>query len=64
MTPTPPLEVTVPASGTALQTYSPDEKPRAARVEPTAQPRPAAPGSTGGISKVIEDALRAAGLLR
>ncbi|HMJ29084.1 MAG TPA: hypothetical protein VK512_10255, partial [Xanthobacteraceae bacterium] len=54
----------VPASGTALQTYSPDEKPRAARVDPTAKPQPDARGSAGGITKVIEDALRAAGLMR
>ncbi|UVK37869.1 PHB depolymerase family esterase [Mesorhizobium sp. AR10] len=51
------------ASAKALQTYSPAEKPRAAR--PAAEPQPdAARGSAAGIGRVIEDALRAAGLMR
>jgi poly(hydroxyalkanoate) depolymerase family esterase len=54
----------VPASGTTLQTYALAEKPRPARIDPTAEPQPDARGSAGGITKVIEDALRAAGLMR
>lgn len=54
----------VPASGTAIRTYSPKEKPRAVRVDPADEPRPEARGSSTGITKVIEDALRAAGLMR
>ncbi len=53
-----------PASGTAVRTYKPEEKPRAVRVEPAHEPAPAARGSSAGITKVIEDALRAAGLMR
>ncbi|MEP6565507.1 MAG: PHB depolymerase family esterase [Mesorhizobium sp.] len=53
-----------PVSGTALKTYSVAEKPRAARIDPTGEPRPDAHGSAAGITKVIEDALRAAGLMR
>ena len=54
----------VPASGTAIRTYSPTEKPRAVRVDPADEPQPEARGSSTGITKVIEDALRAAGLMR
>ena len=53
-----------PVSGTALKTYSAAEKPRAARIDPAGEPRPDARGSAAGITKVIEDALRAAGLMR
>jgi poly(hydroxyalkanoate) depolymerase family esterase len=50
------------ASG-ALEPYTPKEKPRAVHVDPNPEPRN--PGSpTSGITKVIEDALRAAGLMR
>jgi len=51
------------ASGAALQPFAPKEKPRAVRVEPTPEPANAR-GTAGGITKVIEDALRAAGLMR
>lgn len=51
-----------PASGTALLPYTPAENVRAARV---AQPQPDRRGdSVKSVSKVIEDALRAAGLMR
>jgi poly(3-hydroxybutyrate) depolymerase len=50
-------------SGAALQPFAPEEKPRTVRVDP--RPEPAhARGTAGGITKVIEDALRAAGLMR
>lgn len=54
------------APGTALQTNGLAEKPRVVRLEPNEQSRrPAAPrNSAVGITKVIEDALRAAGLMR
>lgn len=51
------------ASGAALQPFAPKEKPRAVRVDPTPEPANAR-GTAGGITKVIEDALRAAGLMR
>ncbi len=50
-------------SGAALQPFAPKEKPRAVRVDPTPEPANAR-GAAGGITKVIEDALRAAGLMR
>ena len=50
------------ASG-ALQPYAPKEKPRAVHVDPTPEPANAR-GTAGGITRVIEDALRAAGLMR
>lgn len=53
-----------PVSGAALRIYSVPEKPRAARVDNTGAPRPDARGSAAGITQVIEDALRAAGLMR
>jgi len=53
------------ASRTALEAYKPAEKPRAVHVNPTAEPQPRnASGPAAGITKVIEDALRAAGLMR
>lgn len=52
------------ASGTALQPFSPKEKPRAVRVDPAPEPVNPPSGPAGGITKVIEDALRAAGLMR
>ncbi|MER9687270.1 MULTISPECIES: PHB depolymerase family esterase [unclassified Mesorhizobium] len=52
------------ASGTALQPFSPKEKPRAVRVDPAPEPVNPPGGPAGGITKVIEDALRAAGLMR
>lgn len=53
------------ASGTALQPFSPKEKPRAVRVDPTPERvNPPGGGPAAGITKVIEDALRAAGLMR
>jgi len=55
---------TAPASGTALRAYSPKEQPRAVRIDPADEPRHEARGSSAGITKVIEDALRAAGLMR
>lgn len=51
------------AAGAALQPFAQKEKPRAVRVDPTPQPSKAR-GSAGGITKIIEDALRAAGLMR
>lgn len=54
-----------PAAGTALRTYIAPEKSRPARVEPAEQPRPdGSRASPTAIGKVIEDALRAAGLMR
>lgn len=53
-----------PVSGAALKIYSVPEKPRAGRIDHTGEPRPDARDSAAGISKVIEDALRAAGLMR
>jgi hypothetical protein len=50
-------------SGAALQPFAPKEKPRAVRVDPTPEPANAR-ATVRGISKVIEDALRAAGLMR
>ncbi|QKD06293.1 hypothetical protein EB235_13735 [Mesorhizobium loti R88b] len=53
------------ASDTALRTYAAPEKSRPVRGEPAEQSH--ADGSSGsatGIGKVIEDALRAAGLMR
>ena len=53
------------ASPTALEAYRPAEKPRAVHVDPTPHPQPRnASGPAAGITKVIEDALRAAGLMR
>jgi poly(hydroxyalkanoate) depolymerase family esterase len=51
------------ASAAALQFLAPMEKPRAVRIDPTPE-RAKARGPASGISKVIEDALRAAGLMR
>ncbi|WP_168992215.1 MULTISPECIES: extracellular catalytic domain type 1 short-chain-length polyhydroxyalkanoate depolymerase [Mesorhizobium] len=52
-------------AATALKTYNIPEKPRAMRIDPAAEARPGdARGSAAGITKVIEDALRAAGLMR
>jgi hypothetical protein len=42
---------------------APKEKPRAVRIDPTPE-RVNARVPASGISKVIEDALRAAGLIR
>ncbi|BCG78924.1 extracellular catalytic domain type 1 short-chain-length polyhydroxyalkanoate depolymerase [Mesorhizobium sp. 113-3-3] len=54
-----------PAAGTALDTYIATEKSRPARVEPAGQPPPdGSRASPVGIGKTIEDALRAAGLMR
>lgn len=54
-----------PASGSALQTFTLAEKTRAVHIDPTLEPQPLdARGSAAGITKVIEDALRAAGLMR
>ncbi|WP_192182941.1 extracellular catalytic domain type 1 short-chain-length polyhydroxyalkanoate depolymerase [Mesorhizobium amorphae] len=56
---------TEPASGAALQAFTQAEKPRAVHIDPTPEPQPLnARGSAAGITKVIEDALRAAGLMR
>ena len=53
------------ASRAALEAYRPAEKPRAVHIDPTPEPQPLnARGSAAGIGKVIEDALRAAGLMR
>ncbi|PWJ86926.1 poly(hydroxyalkanoate) depolymerase family esterase [Mesorhizobium loti] len=53
------------ASHNALKTYNIAEKPRAVRIDPAAEARSGdARGSAAGITKVIEDALRAAGLMR
>ncbi|WP_027162005.1 PHB depolymerase family esterase [Mesorhizobium sp. WSM1293] len=51
------------ASGAALQSFAPTEKRRAVRIDPTPE-RANARGPASGISKVIENALRAAGLMR
>ncbi|WP_181176627.1 PHB depolymerase family esterase [Mesorhizobium sp. B2-4-9] len=51
------------ASPAALQSFAPEEKPRAARIDPTPE-RANARGAADGFSKVIVDALRAAGLMR
>jgi poly(hydroxyalkanoate) depolymerase family esterase len=54
-----------PAAGTALRPHGAPEKSRPVRVEPAAQPRPeSSRASASGIGKTIEDALRAAGLMR
>lgn len=55
----------ISASTTALKTYNVAEKPRAVRIDPAAEawPGEARPSATG-VTKVIEDALRAAGLMR
>ncbi|RUZ77665.1 hypothetical protein EN943_13025, partial [Mesorhizobium sp. M7A.F.Ca.US.006.01.1.1] len=50
------------ASG-ALQSFAPTENPRAVRIDPTPE-RASARGPASGISKVMENALRAAGLMR
>ena len=56
------FETAPPAAGMALRAYVAPEKPRPARAE---QPRQeGSRGSATGIGKVIEDALRAAGLMR
>jgi poly(hydroxyalkanoate) depolymerase family esterase len=52
------------ASRAALETYRPAEKPRAVHVDPTPEPQPRNARGPAGITKVIEDALRAAGLMR
>ena len=53
------------ASRDALDAYRPADKPRAVHVDPTPEPQPLnARGSAAGITKIIEDALRAAGLMR
>ncbi|PTE07026.1 hypothetical protein C9427_28840 [Mesorhizobium helmanticense] len=51
------------ASGAALQPFEPKENPRAVRVDPAPEPVNVR-SSAGGITKVIEDAMRAAGLMR
>jgi poly(hydroxyalkanoate) depolymerase family esterase len=54
-----------PAAGTALRPHSAPEKSRPVRVEPAEQTHPdGSRASTTGIGKVIDDALRAAGLMR
>jgi len=53
-----------PAADTALRTYIAPEKSRPARLEPAEQPRPGGSRASAGIGKTIEDALRAAGLMR
>lgn len=55
-----------PAAGTALRPHSAPEKSRPVRVEPAEQPRPegSRASAASGIGKTIEDALRAAGLMR
>lgn len=51
------------ASGAALQPFTPKEKPRPVRIDPAPEPVTAS-SPKDGITKVIEDALRAAGLMR
>lgn len=54
-----------PAAGTALRPHIAPEKSRPVRVEPAEHPRPkGSTDSAAGIGKVIEHALRAAGLMR
>ncbi|BCG71583.1 LpqC, poly [Mesorhizobium sp. 113-1-2] len=54
-----------PTAGTDLRPYIAPEKSRPARVEPAEQPRSdGSRASATGIGKTIEDALRAAGLMR
>lgn len=53
------------SAGKAVRTYAPAENPRAVRADAAKAPQPdARGGSATGITKVIEDALRAAGLMR
>lgn len=51
------------ASGAALQPFTPKEKPLPVRIDPAPEPVTAS-SPKDGITKVIEDALRAAGLMR
>jgi len=56
---------THPTAAAALRTYVAPERPRPARVEPVEQPEAdGSRASATGVGKVIEDALRAAGLMR
>ena len=50
-------------TGKAVRTYTPAEHPRAVRAGAAEEPQPRS-GSAAGIAKVIEDALRSAGLMR